>query len=254
MRQAVVLGLQEMVGVGRKVRKIYGETNGCSAILMEQCRKGLEAWKICWQVSQPNATKAIYNAVMSAWCWTELLLNAPDIVLTTVSRVPGTIDPQSLRKKFLDEAENMLSSMDADGFNNLMAAAAASVFHIEAISEFNSIEECIWTMRATVYPYVVTSFFAGAICLWVAITALKRAERVAPRVQTEIGPLLLAALGKIRWRSTATKDGGICIVSLFGELLKGTNVWSTVLLREILTVECSHSLGQFLLDLPPALL
>jgi len=222
-RQAVVLGIQEMVGVGRKLRKIYGESNGCSAILMDQCRAGLEAWKICWQVFKPNATKALYNAVMSAWCWTELLLNAPDIVVSTVSRVAGSSDPKSLRKKFLAETEAMLSSMDAEGFNNLMAAAAASIFHIEAISEFNSIDECLSTMRATVYPYVVTSFFAGGICLWVAITALKRAERVSARVQTEIRPLLMAALGKIRWRS---KEGGISIVSLFGELLKGTNVWS----------------------------
>jgi hypothetical protein len=116
--------------------------------------------------------------------------------------------------------------MDAEGFNNVMAAAAASIFHIEAISEFNSIEECLSTMRATVYPTVVTSIFAGAICLWIAITALKRAERVSARVHTEIRPLLVTALGKIQWRSTTTKDGKMSKVPLFGELLKGTNVWS----------------------------
>jgi hypothetical protein len=225
-RQVVILGLQEMVGVGRKLRKIYGESNGCSNILMEQCRTGLETWKVCWQASQPNVAKTHYNAVMSAWCWTELLLTAPDIVVTMVARVPGSSDPKLLHKRFLLETEQLLSTMDAEGFNNLMAAAAASIFHIEAISEFNSIEECLSTMRATVYPTVVTSIFAGAICLWIAITALKRAERVSARVQTEIRPLLVTALGKIQWRSTTTKDGKMSIVPLFGELLKGTNVWS----------------------------
>jgi hypothetical protein len=215
------MGLQEIILTARKLAKVGG-----SGSLLKQSRDGLEAWKTSLQKVERSATKAQYSAVMSSWCWAELLLTAPDFVIGMVYRVSLSRDLSSLMENFVHQVKQSLRSMDSEAFNNLITAAAASIFHVEAISESISMEECVSSMRQTVYPNVITSIFAAGLTLWVSIFALKPVQRFVPSVRSEILPRLLSAMGKIHWLSEPMQDGTITITSLLGDLLLKTNVWS----------------------------
>lgn len=225
-RNAIVVGLQEIILTARKLRNVNN-----NASLLKDCREGLEAWKASLQKIEKTATKAQYNAIMSSWCWAELLLTAPDFVIGMVYRVSASNSLSSLRDSFVDQVKKSLRTMDSESFNNLITAAAASIFHVESISESISLDECISSMRQTVYPNVTTSIFAGGLTLWVSIMALKTVERFVPIVRNEILPRLLSAMSKIHWLSDPVQDGTITITSLLGDLLMRTNVWSSFSIR-----------------------
>jgi hypothetical protein len=223
----VAIGLQEMIEIARKLRGLNGQGFLCSAFLMRKSREGLEAWKAWWQTNQLSATKAQYIAIMSAWCCAELSLTAPDFILSMVYRVSTSKDPCGLMDEFLCAADGELKSMDLDKFNNLMTAAAASLFHVEAISEFNCLDDCISTMRSAVYPNVTTSVFVGALCLWFSLKAVKHLGRSMPAGERrEISPRLLKAMGNIRWSGQCIGSEDSSVTGFLGDLLKKINIWS----------------------------
>lgn len=221
-RSAIIVGLQEVILTARRLRTVSSST-----LLLKQSGDGLEGWKASWQNIKRGATKAQYNAVMSAWCWAELLLTAPDFVIGMVYRVSVSNDLPSLEETFLNQVQKSLRSMDSETFNNLITAAAASIVHVEAISESFSLDECISSMRQTVHPNEITGIFAGGLTLWISVMALKLVERFVPNVRTEILPRLLAAMRKIHWWPDPVQNGTISITLLLGDLLIRTNVWSS---------------------------
>lgn len=101
-----------------------------------------------------------------------------------------------------------------------MNAAAASIFHVEALSDFSSLDDCIQIMRASVYPNVVTSVFVGALCLWHSIRVLKRRSQPSMLLLR-----LMKATKDVKWAPNSTD---VSINALLGDLLGKLNVWSTV--------------------------
>ena len=65
--------------------------------------------------------------------------------------------------EFLVAANEELMTLDLDELNNLMTMVVASTFHVQAISEFNCLEDSISAMRSAVYSNVTTSLFVGAL-------------------------------------------------------------------------------------------
>jgi hypothetical protein len=243
----VAVGLQEMIEMARKVRGLNGQGHGCSAFLMRKSREGLEAWKASWQTNQLSATKAQYIAIMSAWCCAELSLTAPDFLLSMVYRASTTKDPRALMAEFLSAADRELREMDLDKFNNLMTAAAASLFHVEAISEFNCLDDCISALRSAVYPNVTTSVFVGAVCLWFSLKAVKHLGRTMPAGERrEISPRLLKAMGNIRWGGQSIGREDSSITGFLGELLKRIQLWSEMPSSSLLIDRVFGFLGSIL--------
>jgi len=225
----VAIGLQEMIEMARKLRGLNGQGHLCSAFLRRKSREGLEAWKASWQTNQLSATKAQYTAIMSAWCCAELSITAPDFILSMVYRVSTCKDLRGLTTEFLSAADDEIKTMDLDKFNNLMSAAAASLFHVEAISEFNCLKDCISTMRSAVYPNVTTSVFVGALCLWFSLKAVKQLGRSMPDGERkEISPRLLKAMGNIRWARQAIGSEDSSIIGFLGTLLLNIKIWGEI--------------------------
>lgn len=123
--------------------------------------------------------------------------------------------------------------MDLDKFNNLMTTAAASIFHVETISEFKCLDDCISAIRSAVYPNVTISVFVGALCLWFSLKAVKHLGRSMPGERREISPRLLKAMGNIRWDGQSIGSEDSSITGFLGELLKKINIWSKASLSEV---------------------
>lgn len=218
----IMVGIQEIIAMARRMREVDGEGHGSTA-LMAKSREALEAWKASWQSSDQSlrvATKGQYIAIMSAWCSAELSLTAPDLLLSMVNRVSTADNQAVLMKQFLDEVDRTSKRLD---LNHLMTAAAAAISHVEALSEFGSIEECLSVMETTVYPSVITSIFEGGLTLWFSIRILERVGRYVPRAEKEILPRLLKAVNSIKW---ATQLQNTSIAALLGDLLMKMKVWS----------------------------
>lgn len=210
----IAVGLQEMIWMARKMSQVNAQGGHVPNFLMKKSREGLEAWKASWQRGAQGVTRPEYIAVMSAWCCAELTLTAPDTILRMVHRVTISKNLKALTKEFMEEIDG---ATDGD----LMNAAAASIFHVEALSEFSSLDDCIYIMRASVYPNVITSIFVGALCLWHSIRVLQRQSQSSTLLQR-----LMKATREIKW-ATTNKDVSINV--LLGDLLGKLNVWSTAI-------------------------
>lgn len=243
----IMVGIQEMIAMARRLRDVDGEGHVCSLALMAKAREALEAWKASWQSGQQSqraTTKAQYIAIMSSWCGAELSLAAPDLILGMVSRVGVSDNQEALMHTFLKEVEASSKKID---LNHLMTAAAAAICHVEALSDFESMEECISVMDTTVYPSVITSIFEGGLTLWFAIRVLERVGRYVPRAEKEILPRLLKAVNSIRWPG---QPQSASIPALLGDLLMKMKIWSILPLSPTLIEEFSRPLGEFLCKLP----
>lgn len=149
--------------------------------------------------------------------------------------------------EFLSAADRELREMDLDKFNNLMTAAAASLFHVEAISEFNCLDDCISALRSAVYPNVTTSVFVGAVCLWFSLKAVKHLGRTMPAGERrEISPRLLKAMGNIRWGGQSIGREDSSITGFLGELLKRIQLWSEMPSSSLLIDRVFGFLGSIL--------
>jgi len=223
----IMVGIQEMMAMARRMKEVDGEGHVCSTALMAKAREALEIWKASWQASQSEraTTKSQYLAIMSSWCSAELSLAAPDLLLTMVHRVSTTLDQGALMAEFLEEMEHKCKRID---LNLLMTATAAAISHVEVLSEFGSIEECLSVMETTVYPSVISSIFEGALTLWFAVRVLERVGRYVPRAEKEILPRLLRAVESIRWASQLQNTS---IAGLLGDLLMKMKVWSNRLFQ-----------------------
>lgn len=173
----IMVGIQEMIAMARRLREVDGDGHVCSLALMAKGRDALEACKASWQSGQQSqlaTTKAQYIAIMSSWCGAELSLAALDLILGMVSRVSVADNQEPLMETFLDEVETSSKKIH---LTHLMTAAAAAICRVEALSDFDSMEECISVMDTTVYPSVITSIFEGGLTLWFAIRTLERVGR-----------------------------------------------------------------------------
>jgi hypothetical protein len=218
----VMIGIEELIVMARRLREVDGEGHVCSRALMAKSREALEAWKSSWQESQSQraTTKAQYIAIMSAWCCAELSLTAPDVLLGMVYRVSTTKDQAALMKKFLREVDDATKHLD---LNQLLSTAAAAISHVESLAEFGSVEECLSVIETTVYPSVITSIFEGGLTLWFSVRILERIARHVPRAEKEILPRLLKAVDSIGWATHLRKNS---IAALLGEILIQMKVWS----------------------------
>ena len=106
-----------------------------------------------------------------------------------------------------------------------MTAAAAALYHVEVISEFKCLDDCLDTVRATVYPNVVASFFVGGLCLWYCIRVLEQIGRYVPDTKNQILPRLKKAVEAIRWQDESPLRENRSVTYLLGDLLMRTKVW-----------------------------
>ena len=226
----VAVGLHELISMARRLREVDGYERDASSILLQKSREVLENWKLSWQSNERNTstTKAQYIAIMSTWCCAELSLTAPEHLLRMGHRVTTSKDVPALMEQFLKEADHNLSTMDGYTFNNLMTAAAAALYHVEVISEFKCLDDCPDTVRATVYPNVVASFFVGGLCLWYCIRVLEQIGRYVPDTKNQILPRLKKAVEAIRWQDESPLRENKSVTYLLGDLLMRTKVWGTI--------------------------
>jgi hypothetical protein len=223
----VAVGLQELILMARRLREVDGGERDVSSSLFSKSREVLEAWKTSWQASDrtTSTTKAQYIAVMSTWCCAELSLTAPDYLLRMGYRVATAKDIFSVMESFLKESDENLATMDGYTFNNLMIAAAAALYHVEVISEFECFSDCLDTMRATVYPNVIASFFIGGLCLWYCTRVLEQIGRYVPDTRNQILPRLKTAVEAIKWQNDSPETEKKSATFLLGDLLLKTKVW-----------------------------
>jgi hypothetical protein len=223
----VTIGIQELLLMARRLREVDGPVHDASNTLLSKARQALETWKASWHSPQGffTTTKAQYIATMSTWCWAELSLTAPEFLLRLGSRVATSKNLPLLMEAFLIEADQNLSAMDSYTFNNLMTAAAAALYHVEVISEFNCVDDCVNTIRATVYPNVVASFFVGGLCLWYCARVLEQIGRYVPDTRNQIIPRLMSAVDAIRWQDESPLKENKSVTFLLGDLLMKTKVW-----------------------------
>jgi len=223
----VAVGVHELILMARRLREVDGQEQEASSILLAKSREVLEAWKASWLANErtTSTTKAQYIAVMSTWCCSELSLSAPEYLLQIGQRVATSDDIPSLVETFLREADRHLSVMDGHTFNNLMTAAAAALYHVEVISEFQCLDDCLHTIRATVYPNVIASFFVGGLCLWYCIRVLEQIGRYVPDTRNQILPRLRKAVEAIRWQNDSPLRENKSVTFLLGDLLMRTKVW-----------------------------
>lgn len=228
----VTIGIQELLLMARRLREVDGPVHQASNTLLSKARQALETWKTSWQSPQGSfsTTKAQYIATMSTWCWAELSLTAPEFLLRLGSRVATSTDLPSLMDAFLLEADQKLSAMESYTFNNLMTAAAAALYHVEVISEFHCFDDCVDTIRATVYPNVVASFFVGGLCLWYCARVLGQIGRYVPDTRNQIIPRLMSAVDAIRWQDESPLKENKSVTYLLGDLLMKTKVWGNMIL------------------------
>jgi hypothetical protein len=166
---------------------------------------------------------------MSTWCCAELSLTAPDYLLRMGYRVATAKNVPALMEQFLKESDENLTTMDGYTFNNLMIAAAAALYHVEVISEFECLSDCLDTMRATVYPNVIASFFVGGLCLWYSTRVLEQIGRYVPDTRNQILPRLKTAVEAIRWQTESHSTEKRSVTFLLGDLLMKTKVWGIFL-------------------------
>jgi hypothetical protein len=243
----IMVGIQEMIAMARRMKEVDGEGHVCSTALMAKAREALETWKGSWQASQSEraTTKGQYLAIMSSWCGAELSLAAPDLLLTMVHRVSTTMDQGLLVMEFLKEVEHKCKRLDLD---LLMTPTAAAISHVEVLSEFGSVEECPLVMETTAYPSVTTSIFEGGLTLWFAVRVLERVGRYVPRAEKEILPRLPRAVESIRWASQLQNTSIACATwrsSDENESLEYMIFWET-----FTNAEFSFESGKFLCSLP----
>ena len=248
----VAVGVHELILMARRLREVEGSVQEASSILLAKSREVLEAWKASWLANErtTSTTKAQYIAVMSTWCCAELSLSAPDYLLQIGHRVAISDDVPSLVESFLREADRHLSVMDGHTFNNLMTAAAAALYHVEVISEFQCLDDCLHTIRATVYPNVIASFFVGGLCLWYCIRVLEQIGKYVPDTRNQILPRLKKAVEAIRWQNDSPLRENKSVTFLLGDLLMRTKVWGKSHMGGQTNLDFSYSLGQFLKCLP----
>ena len=226
----IAVGIEEMIAMARRLREVDGQGHICSKALMAKSREALEGWKAAWQLgSQRETTKAQYIAILSAWCCAEISLAAPEVILTTVFKVSRAKDPSPLVKTFLKDMDQFLQHLDADILNNLMSAAAAAVCHVESLSDFGTVTECITTVEASVFPNVITSIFDSGLTLWFTVKVLEKIGRYVPRAENEILPRLLKALNSIPWVKELSLEGNASIAALLGDLLIKMRIWGICL-------------------------
>jgi hypothetical protein len=248
---AVSIGLQEVISMTRRLMEVDGRDDVWFQSLMKKSREALKAWKVSWQSKERSTTRAQFIALMSSWCSAELYMSAPKFILEMVYKVSTAKDISRLVANFVEAADGALSKMDGKTFNNLVTAASAALLQVETISEFISLDDCISTIRAAVYPNVVSSLFFGGLCLWFSVRVLRRGGPENENIEVGIIARLKAAVASIQWENRTSNSGDSSITGILGELLVHIKVWGMLLLLYLLMKECEQSLGDFLKSLPP---
>jgi hypothetical protein len=227
---AASLGVQEIISLTRRLMEVDGRDNVWFSSLMTKLRSALKTWKMSWQEKERSVTRAQFIGLMSSWCTAELYLSAPKFILEMVYKVSTTRDVIRLMRAFLSSVEQTLLHMDIPTFNNLITATTAALLQIETLSEFTSVEDCISTIRAAVYPNVIGSLFLGGICLWFSVRVIRRNGSRFSSIEEGITLRLTNAVAGIRWAGTLVPREKACgasasVTGILGELLLKTRVW-----------------------------
>jgi hypothetical protein len=226
---AASLGVQEVISLTRRLMEVDGRDNVWFSSLMQKLQSALKTWKSSWQAKEQTVTRAQFIALMSSWCTAELYLSAPKFILEMVYKVSTTKDIIRLTQTFMASAEDALLHLDNSAFNNLITAATAALLQVETLSEFTSMDDCISSIRAAVYPNVIGSLFLGGLCLWFSVRVIRRNGRGYSSIEDGIIQRLRNAVASIPWDGTFAPIVGevadISITGLLGELLLKTRVW-----------------------------
>jgi hypothetical protein len=211
----VSLGLYE---IGSIVRRM---SNPISESLLGKAREIMTAWKSSWQSKETFLSRPQYLLVMSAWCSTDLYLSAPDFVLETMHKIFTMKDLTRSREYFLKAADVALQTVEA---SHLVAAARATLLQVEILSGFHSVEDCISTIRAAVYPNVVGSIFLGGLCLWFIIHVLRQKGQPGLEIETGIISRVTIAMSAFGWADHMMATDTL-LTAILGELLVRTKAW-----------------------------
>ena len=184
---AVSIGLQEIISMTRRLMEVDGRDDIWFESLMKKSRA------------------------------------APKFILEMVYKVSTAKDISRLVASFVEASDNAISRMDLKTFNNLVTAASAALLQVETISEFISLDDCISTIRAAVYPNVVSSLFFGGLCLWFSVRVLRRGGRENENIEVGIISRLKTAVASIQWENRTSGDPSITVI--LGDLLMHIKIW-----------------------------